>query len=53
MSPTIMDRDCVTDHLWEDGTGAAPGTDYFFLPTLIHQLHFFEQFWVNIWPFLY
>jgi hypothetical protein len=43
MSPAIVYRDGVTDHLREDGARATPGSNYFLVPTLIHVLHPFEQ----------
>ena len=44
MSPTIVHRDGMTYHLWEDSACATPGPNYLLVPTLIHILHAFEQF---------
>jgi hypothetical protein len=38
MPPPVVDGDRVPDHLWEYGTGAAPGTDNALLATLVHCL---------------
>ena len=47
MSTPIMNRDRVTDHLWEDDAGAAPGPNHFLLATLIHGFNFFQEFWAD------
>ena len=39
----IMHRDRVPDHLREDYTGPAPGTDDLFIATLVHLLDFLEE----------
>jgi hypothetical protein len=37
-----MDGEGMSDHLWEDGAGPRPGSDYAFLASRIHALNFLE-----------
>jgi hypothetical protein len=39
---TIVDGDCVADHLGEDHAGAAPGADNFLIAALVHLFDFLQ-----------
>jgi hypothetical protein len=42
VAATIMNGNCVPDHLGEDGARAAPGTNDLFLVPRIHDFNFFQ-----------
>jgi len=52
MSPPIVHRDGVTDHLREDGACATPGPNDLLVPALIHVLHALEQLRLYVGAFL-
>jgi hypothetical protein len=51
MPTSIMDGNRMPNHLRENSAGAAPGTEYFLVTTLVHYLDFLQQFRVNKRPF--
>jgi hypothetical protein len=51
MAATIMDGDCVTNHLGENGAGSAPGAKDFLIATLIHELDFLQKPGLDKGPF--
>jgi hypothetical protein len=52
MAATIMHGNGMPHHLGKDDAGAAPGTNNFFVTTLVHHLNFFQQFRGNEGPLL-
>jgi hypothetical protein len=51
MPASIVDGNRVPDHLRENGAGAAPGSEYLLIATLVHYLNFLKQFRVYERPF--
>jgi hypothetical protein len=52
MPPTIVNGDRVTNHLWKNGAGPAPGANDFLFALGIHDFDLFQKFGLNEWPFL-
>jgi hypothetical protein len=43
----VMDRERMSDHIWNDGGPSRPGLNDLSILVLIHPLHFLKQMVVN------
>jgi hypothetical protein len=49
----VMDRERMSDHIWNDGGPSRPGLNDFSILILIHPLYFLKQMVVNERAFTY